>query len=109
MTVPPQDAPAPQATKPVPINPQAWLTDDDYPAEALKKRQEGTAEFRLDVSAQGGVTKCTITRSSGHAVLDGETCRLVGRGRFKPARDASGTAVPSTFDSRFRWSLPVRG
>lgn len=100
----------PQSTvavaKPVPLIPSSGLSDADYPAEALKKRQEGTVEFRLDVSERGKVTHCTVTRSSGHLTLDDATCGFMSKMRFRPARDASRKAVPSTFESRFNWSLP---
>lgn len=95
-------------TKPVPIITGSWRTDDDYPAEALKQRQEGTVGFRLDVDARGRVINCTVTQSSGYAALDSATCRFMTKNKFKPGRDASGAAVASTFDSRFRWELPAR-
>ena len=56
---------------------------------------QGTAGFRLVIGADGAVTGCTITRSSGDAALDAATCAiLLGRARYEPARDAAGRAMP---------------
>lgn len=88
-------------------SPQAWITNDDYPANALRAEQQGTVKFRLDVDATGRVTECTITESSGSDSLDSTACSLLKRrARFTPARDAKGNGVPSSFSSRFRWELP---
>lgn len=95
-------------TPPQPIMPsRPWMTDDDYPAEALKNREQGTTEFIVTVGASGKVTACRVTRSSGSVALDGATCALMARQmRFKPARDASGTRIESEFASRLNWKLP---
>lgn len=90
-------------------DPSAWVTAADYPAAALRADEQGIVSFRLDVSPEGRVTGCTITASSGSSVLDSTTCRLmVRRARFDPAKDESGRAVPSTFQSRLRWALPPK-
>lgn len=94
-------------SKPVGRGAETYINAADYPAEALRNRQEGTVGFRLDVNDEGRVTGCTITESSRSAVLDSTTCRLlVRRARFDPARDDEGKAVPSTFSSRVIWKLP---
>jgi protein TonB len=93
--------------KPTPLSPQHWVTNADYPADAIRAGEQGTVAFKLDVSAEGRVTGCTITGSSSSRILDASTCRLVvSRGRFTPARDRSGKAIASTYNSRFRWALP---
>jgi protein TonB len=74
----------------------------DYPRAA--NGSQGTVEARLAVSAAGAVTGCTVSRSSGNAVLDATTCRLIRqRFRFTPARDAQGNPVPSEQGWRQRW------
>lgn len=79
---------------------------DDYPASAMRAGEQGIVHFRLDISAEGRVTRCEVTQSSGSAMLDATTCRtLRARARFTPARDANGNAVPDSLTSSIRWSL----
>lgn len=80
---------------------------DDYPAAALRGREEGVVAFRLEVGPQGRVTRCTITGSSGSASLDVATCRiLTARARFTPARNSSNEPTSDFFSSRVTWRLP---
>lgn len=100
------DAGAAQPLRPV-DSPGNWVSDDDYPRMALRKGQQGTLAFRLDIDVTGVPTACVITQSSGHAILDTTACRLLtARARFHPARDAGGTAIPASFRSRFTWRIP---
>ncbi|RYD68608.1 MAG: energy transducer TonB [Sphingomonadales bacterium] len=85
----------------------AWVTDDDYPAAALRAEQEGTVGFKLDVDAAGAVLNCAITTSSGSALLDVTACSLIKRrARFNPAQNAAGVKIAGTFESRFTWRIP---
>lgn len=87
--------------------PQDWVTDDDYPPEALKARRQGRVSFVLTIDPQGKPSACGITESSGVIQLDVETCRLMmARARFAPALDAEGRPAASEWSSRFRWELP---
>jgi TonB family protein len=100
---PPPDIP------PEPEQPSSWMSDEDYPAAAIRAGESGTAAIRLDVDSEGRVTGCTITASSGSATLDSATCRIMQtRARFRPARDG-GKAVASTWSSRITWRLPEGG
>jgi len=106
----PQPAPRPSPGKrPTPRNaPQAWVVNDDYPAEAMRHYWMGTTGFRLDIDADGQVYDCAVTSSSGYPVLDEMTCALLKeRAQFNPAEDASGTRIGSSWSSRFRWELPA--
>ena len=83
-----------------------WVTAKDYPREARDAGMEGTVEFTLDVSAAGCPTICTVTKSSGHLVLDRRACWLVlMRAEFKPARDEAGNPVGAKFSSEVKWDL----
>jgi TonB family protein len=95
--------------KPMPSgNPGNWVTTNDYPTRALANGDMGTASFRLEVSAQGDVTSCTISQSSGHADLDAATCKAVARrAKFEPAVDYDGQPVASMYSNRVRWQIPV--
>ena len=87
--------------------PVGLLRGDDYPAEAVKRREEGTVSTRLRVSAEGRVMACAILQSAT-PTLDAATCRiLTERARFKPSTDSSGKAIESDFDApAVRWVLP---
>ena len=79
----------------------------DYPVEALKKDQQGTVSIRLAVSAEGKVTGCEITASSGHRILDEAACSSMRRyAIFKPALESDGTPVESTFETSITYALP---
>lgn len=83
------------------------FSDQDYPAAALAAREQGPVGFALDVGANGRVTHCTVTQSSGSASLDDTTCVLLrSRARFTPATDAGGAPVPDRMAGRIDWKLP---
>lgn len=98
----------PRIAKPLqPRNPGSWVTNDDYPSAAIRAEASGTTGFRLDVDASGKVSNCTVTSSSGNALLDSTACALLRRrARFGPAEDASGNKIPAVYSNRFRWELP---
>lgn len=84
-----------------------WFPQDSYPPSALRAGAEGRVSVAVNVGATGRVVACRVTESSGNDALDGATCRLATRnGRFEPARDAGGNAVPSSTTLRgVRWRL----
>ncbi|MCA9264424.1 MAG: energy transducer TonB [Planctomycetales bacterium] len=57
-----------------------------YPAEAVRKRWEGTVLLRLHVTATGEVSRLEVIESSGHAVLDDAAVEAVRHWRGKPSR-----------------------
>jgi protein TonB len=84
-----------------------WIREEDYPSAALRAVEEGAVTISVAISAEGRVSGCTVTGSSGHAALDQATCRLYAlRARYAPARDASGTPVPTTLTDHVRWQIP---
>ena len=88
-------------------NPAEWLSSDDYPASAQRDNAQGVTGFRLEVDANGRVTNCAVTSSSGNADLDAQTCKLLPRrARFTPAKDPAGNGLPSTYAGRTRWQVP---
>lgn len=94
--------------RPSPIgDPGNWLSFQDYPTEALRRNEQGTVLFRLDIDISGKIQGCGIIESSGSKALDDAVCRIIPRrARFKPARDAAGEPVPSLFVNRFIFSMP---
>lgn len=82
------------------------LSDQDYPAAARAALEQGMVGFTLDIGPDGRVTACTVTRSSGSALLDDTTCSLMSsRARFTPALDAAGAAVADRIAGRLVWRL----
>lgn len=106
--------PPPPPPPPVRIEPAraranlaSYVSDQDYPSEAIRREEQGTTRFRLAVGADGRVQECRITASSGSAALDGATCRLMkSRARFTPAHDSSGNAVADIVTNAITWRLP---
>jgi TonB family protein len=98
-------APAAPGKLPKPVtSPATWLSQADYPPEAVRGHQEGRVGYRLEVAADGTVSHCTIVDASGSATLDAQTCQLLqDRARFEPA---SGVAI-RTYPGRVRWTLPA--
>src|SRR4051812_8677308 len=85
------------APQPTPIDPQSWVTSDDYPLDALKNDEAGSVEYEVTVDDQGRPGTCRITVSSGHTSLDAPTCNIVlTRGRFRPALGPEGKPITST-------------
>ncbi len=108
---PPPSAPPPPrftATKATPRgNPGSWANSNDYPSRALREEREGVTRFRVSVGADGKITGCTVTGSSGHPDLDEATCSLVSRrGRFNPAKDGEGQPTTDSWSSAVRWQIP---
>ncbi|MBV9929603.1 MAG: energy transducer TonB [Alphaproteobacteria bacterium] len=86
----------------------SYVSDADYPSDAVRREEQGATRFRLAVGPDGRVTGCTVTASSGSAALDSATCRLMkSRARFAPARDSTGNAVADAVTSTIVWRLPA--
>lgn len=87
-----------------------WISggvgDGDYPRAALRVRAQGTLFLSFVVQPNGRVSGCRITRSSGSAVLDETTCRLITRRfRYRPALDEDGNPVATRIDGEHEWTL----
>lgn len=84
-----------------------WVTTDDYRPRWIREDMAGTARFTLAIDANGKVTGCTVTRSTGHAPLDAATCDLLTkRARFDAARDGNGKAVGGSYSGSVTWKIP---
>ncbi|MFD1611277.1 energy transducer TonB [Sphingomonas tabacisoli] len=82
------------------------IRDSDYPRAAGEEGVGGTVGVKYEVEADGHVSHCDVTRSSGVRVLDDTTCRLiVERFRFKPSRDPDGRPVAATIVQNHTWSI----
>lgn len=78
-----------------------------YPARALAAGEEGLVGFLVGIDGRGNPTSCKITHSSGHPLLDLETCKLIlVNAVFKrPA----GTLPSQTrlYEGVVNWKLPT--
>ena len=88
----------------------AWIKgrigDSDYPPAARDARAEGVTRTRIEIDRDGRPTACSVRRSSGSALLDDTTCRLIlRRFRFSPARDDNGRTVADSVDYDQSWSI----
>lgn len=113
--VPTPEPPRPAPPPPPPVaklapkgNPGSWTSNDDYPPSAVRNEESGTTGFRLDIGADGRVTNCTVTSSSGSSTLDTTTCTLLRRrAKFSPGRDSAGNPTGGVYSSRIKWVLPT--
>lgn len=86
------------------LNPEAVITYNDYPAEALRRGEYGIDSILVHVSAHGQVISCDITESSGSAMLDATTCALIKkRARFEAAKDAAGSPIEGDYRMANIW------
>ena len=79
----------------------------DYPAATRDLRIGGEVIVALTVGTDGRVKNCRIHRPSRDPEADRITCRLATeRFRFRPATDAAGNPVTSTYGWRQWWFDP---
>lgn len=79
----------------------------DYPRESRDSRIGQSVTLALTVGTDGRVRNCRVHRASKDSQADQITCRLAtDRFRFRPAQDASGNPVQSTFGWQQRWFYP---
>ena len=111
----PPAPPAPPAPAPPRVNqsagakgnPADWITQDDYPASALRAEEQGTSAITWTINTQGRVENCRVTSSSGSSALDDAACRAITRrGRYAPAKDQNGNPIASSQSRRVVWKLP---
>jgi protein TonB len=77
-----------------------------YPPRALAAREEGAVGFKVAIDTKGAVTQCEVTHSSGHPLLDQETCNLITlHADFGPEQGLSGSQV-RTREGMIAWKLP---
>lgn len=78
-----------------------------YPARALAAHEEGAVGFSVTIDRTGAVTQCQVTRSSGHPLLDQETCNIITlHAQFQPEQGLSGSQT-RTHEGLITWKLPA--
>ncbi len=85
------------------------IRDRDYPREARDAGIQGNLTTRYVIGTDGRIADCRVVKSSGSALLDAATCRLVtDRFRYRPARDASGRKITDVVFDDHHWRLGPR-
>lgn len=102
-----ESGPAKVGTPPRPLVPiQGMITGMDFPRQALAKVWSGTTSFVLLIDESGKVRDCTLTETSGIAVIDSRTCAVITyKARFDPAIGVDGKPVKSAFAQRITWRV----
>ena len=78
-----------------------------YPRRALAAKEEGPVGFVVRLNNKGDVVDCQVTHSSGHRMLDDETCKLItSNAVFKPDPDLSPSQT-KTHEGIINWKLPA--
>jgi len=78
-----------------------------YPRRALAAREEGAVGFTVTLNSKGDVTDCRVTHTSGHPLLDQETCKIITlNAQFKPD-PALGPSQTKTHEGVITWKLPA--
>jgi|SRR5581483_9778957 len=78
-----------------------------YPPRAIAAHEEGAVGFKVTLDNKGLVTECKVTQSSGHPLLDQETCNVITlHAQFKPDAGLSPSQV-RTSDGVMVWKLPA--
>jgi len=91
---PPAPPAAPSQASPVQrdnFNRWAARIQEAYPARAIRQELEGNVGVSVVVGADGRVTSCSVTASSGESILDEAACDGMQRyARYTPAKNDAG-------------------
>lgn len=97
---------APRAVRAL-TEPGRWVSENDYPINALRRGEQGVTSFAITIGVDGRVRDCTVTGTSGSRELDAATCAKVSqRARFTPARDRHGEVAVGRYTNSIRWQIP---
>lgn len=78
----------------------------DYPAVAMRNNLSGTTTLVLLIDELGKVGDCTVTRTSGAASIDAQSCAIIReRGKFRPAIGLDGKPTKSSWKQSITWRL----
>jgi TonB family protein len=79
----------------------------NYPPRALANGEQGAVFFLVSLDKDAHATSCQVTHSSGHPLLDEETCDLIVQNAvFSSVRDANGHATKATLEGVVNWRIP---
>ncbi len=76
----------------------------DYPRDTRDLRIDDSVTIYMTIGTDGRARNCRVQRASRDPEADAITCRLAeARFRFRPATDAAGNPVQSTYGWRQKW------
>ena len=79
----------------------------NYPPRALAAGEQGAVFFVVKLDDKAHPTSCEVTHSSGHPLLDAETCAMIVRhGMFKQVIGPDGKLKQSTHEGVVNWTIP---
>jgi TonB family protein len=78
-----------------------------YPKRAIAAREEGAVGFIVTLDKKGDVTRCQVTHSSGHPLLDEETCQIITLHAQFNAVPSLGPSQTRTHEGLIAWKLPA--
>ncbi len=78
-----------------------------YPPRAIAAHEEGAVGFIVSLDSKGDVTNCEVTHSSGHPLLDAETCKIVTLNAVFKADPGLGPSQTRTHEGLITWKLPA--
>lgn len=82
------------------------FSSEDYPSQPLDEGDDGDVRAVLLIDETGRVADCTLTKASGVAALDSQTCAVYReRARYKPARDKAGKARRDVDTATIHWVI----
>ncbi|HTN14699.1 MAG TPA: TonB family protein [Sphingomonadaceae bacterium] len=104
-------APPPAVSKAKGVQPKGqsrWAAriQENYPSRAVRSGTEGTVGVSVTVGADGKVSSCRVSSSSGSDVLDEAACDGMQRyARFDPALDDAGNPTSDSWSTRIVYKL----
>jgi len=105
---PPPPPPPSQARGATPNNQGSWARriQENYPARAIRDETEGRVGVRVTIGANGRVSACTVTSSSGSRILDDAACTGMERyARYNPALDDAGNPTDGSASTTIVYQL----
>lgn len=106
---PPAPPPPPSQARGVRPDGQArWASriQQNYPSRAVRDGTEGTVGVSVTVGADGRVSACSVTSSSGSSILDQAACNGMERyARFDPALNDAGNPISASWSTRIVYRL----
>ncbi|MEO7689941.1 MAG: energy transducer TonB [Sphingomonas sp.] len=81
------------------------MSEEDYPLAMRRAETQGRETAAVAVGADGQAGDCVIEWANVPSDFDAASCRVLMRGRFVPAQDEFGVAVPGRVKQAIRWKL----